>query len=49
MAKLERQLASARRKSQDWAAEVTMAWVEGQRAVEWATAAEQGLEAAKAR
>ena len=48
MAELEHQLASARRESQDWAAEATVAWAEGQRVVERATAAERGLEAANA-
>jgi hypothetical protein len=45
MAKLEHQLASARRESQDQA---TAARAEGQRAAERATAAERGLEVAKA-
>ena len=49
MAKLERQLASARRESQDQAAEVTATRAEGQRAAKRATVAEQGLEAVKAR
>ena len=49
MAELERQLASAHRESQDRAAEAAAARAEGQRAAERATAAEQVLEAAKAR
>ena len=49
MAELEHQLESTRRESQDWAAEVTMARAEGQHVAERATAAEWGLEAAKAR
>ena len=49
MAELERQLESARHESLDRATEVTTARVEGQRAAERATAAEQGLEAVKAR
>ena len=48
MAELERQLASARRESQDRAAEATTAWAEGQRVAKQATAAEQGLEVVKA-
>ena len=48
MAELERQLEFARRESLDRAAEATTVWVEGQRAAERATAAERGLEAAKA-
>ena len=49
VAELERQLESAHRESQDRAAEAAAARAEGQRAAEWATAAERGLEAAKAR
>ena len=49
MAKLERQVESACRESQVRTAEAVAAWAEGQRAAERATAAEQGLEAAKAR
>ena len=49
VAELERQLESARLKSQDRAAKVTVARVEGQRAAERVTAVERGLEAAKAR
>ena len=49
VAKLERQLESARHESQDWVAEATVARAEGQRAAERATSAERGLEAAKAR
>jgi len=49
VAELEHQLESARRKSQDRVAEVTMAQAEGQRAAERATTAERGLKAAKAR
>ena len=49
MAELERQLASAHRESQDRAAKATAVWAEGQHAAEWATTAEQGLKAAKAR
>ena len=48
MAELDHQLASACHESQDWAAEATVARVEGQHAAERATTAEQGLEAAKA-
>ena len=48
MAKLERQLESTLRESQDQAAEETVALVEGQRVAERVTAAEQGLKAAKA-
>ena len=47
MAELELQLASAYRESQDRAAEVIAAWVEGQRVAERATTTEQGLEVAK--
>ena len=49
MAEPERQLESARRESLDRVAEATMAWVEGQRAAEQATAVEWGLKAVKAR
>jgi len=49
MAELERELESARCESQDWATEVNEAWVVELLAVERATAAEQGLKAAKAR
>ena len=49
MAELERRVESACRESQVRMAEVAVAWLEGQRAAERATAAEQGLEAAKAR
>ena len=49
VAELERQLESARCESHDWATEVTAVRAEEQRAVERATAAERGLEAAKAR
>ena len=49
MAELERQLESTRRESQDRAVEVATVRVEEQREAELATAAEQGLEAAKAR
>ena len=49
MAELKRQVGSACRESQDRASELAAVWAEGQRAVEWATAAEQGLEAMKAR
>ena len=49
MAELEHQLESAHHESQDWAAEATMARAEGKHVAERATAAEQGLEAAKAR
>jgi len=49
VAELERQLESARCKSLDRAAEVTVVWAEEQRAAERATTAERGLEAAKAR
>lgn len=48
MPELERRVESAHRESQDQAAEAAMAWAEGQRAAERATAAEQGLEATKA-
>ncbi|XP_066354348.1 uncharacterized protein [Miscanthus floridulus] len=48
MAELERQLASARHESQDWAVEATVARAEGQRAAERATTAKQGLKAAMA-
>ena len=46
---LERQLEFARHESRDRATEVTAVRVEEQRATERATAAKQGLEAAKAR
>ena len=49
MAELERWVESACRESQVRATEVAAAWLEGQRAVEWAIAAEQGLKAAKVR
>ena len=49
MAELERRVESACRESQDRAAEVATARVEGQRAAERTTTVEQGLEAAKAR
>ena len=49
MAELEHQLESAHRESQDRTVEVTAVQAEEQRAVEWATAAELGLEALKAR
>ena len=49
MAELERRVESAYRESQVRAAEAATAWAEGQRAVERATAAKQGLEAAKVR
>ena len=49
MAKLEHELESAQHESQDRAAEVTMARAVEQLAVERATVAERGLEAAKAR
>ena len=49
MAELERPVESACRESQVRAAEAAAAWAEGQRAAERATAAEQGLEATKAR
>ena len=48
MAELEHQLESAHRESQDRVAEATVAQAAGQRAAERATAAERGLEAAKA-
>ena len=48
VAELERQLESVHRESQDRAAEATMGRVEGQHAIEQATTAERGLEAAKA-
>jgi len=48
MAKLERRVESAHREYQDRAAEATVAQAEGQRAAEWATAAEQGLQVVKA-
>ena len=48
MVELEHQLESTRRESQDRAAEVTVVWAEEQRVAEQATAAERGLEAAKA-
>ena len=44
---LERQLESARRESQDRAAMATGAWAVELLAAEWATIAEQGLDAAK--
>ena len=49
MAELERRVESACRESQVWAAEAAAARAEGQRAAERATAAKQGLEAAKVR
>ncbi|XP_066334093.1 uncharacterized protein [Miscanthus floridulus] len=49
MAELERRVESARRESQDRAAEAAVAWAEGQRAAERATATERGLEVTKAR
>ena len=49
MAELERRVESACRESQVRVAEVAVARAEGQRAVERATAVEQGLEAAKVR
>ena len=49
VAKLEHQLESAPRESQDRATEVTAVRAEEQRAAERATTAEQGLEAMKAR
>ena len=49
MAKLERWVESAHRESQDRAAEVAAARAKGQCVAERATAAEQGLEATKAR
>ena len=49
VAELERQLEFARHESLDRAAEATAARVEEQRATERATAAEWGLEVAKAR
>ena len=49
MAELERWVESVCRESQVWAAKADVARVEGQRAAERATAAEQGLEAGKAR
>ena len=48
MAELERQVGSACREPQDWAAELAAARAEEQRAAERATTAEQGLEAMKA-
>ena len=48
MAEFERQLESTHRESLDWAAEATAVRAEGQRAAKRATAAERGLEAAKA-
>ena len=48
MAELEHELESTRCESQDRAAEATAARVEEQRATERATAAERGLEVAKA-
>jgi len=48
VAKLEHQLESACRESQDRAAEATMVRAEGQRAAKRATATERGLEVAKA-
>ena len=47
MAELERRMESACRESWDQAAEAATVRAEGQRAAEWATAAEQGLEATK--
>ena len=47
MAKLERELESACRESQDWAIEVTEVRAVEQLTAERATAAERGLEAAK--
>ena len=49
MAELERRVESAYRESRERAAEAATARVEGQRAEERATTAEQGLEAARAR
>ena len=49
MAELERRVESACRESQVWVAEVAAALAKGQCAVEHATAAQQGLEAAKVR
>ena len=49
MVELERELESARRESQNRAAEVTEVRAAKQLAVERATTAERGLEAAKAR
>jgi len=49
MAELERWAESACRESRDRAAEAATARAEGQRAEERATAADQGLEAARAR
>ena len=48
VAELERLLEFAHRESHDRAAKVTMVRVEGQRAAEWATTTERGLEAVKA-
>ncbi|XP_066354591.1 uncharacterized protein [Miscanthus floridulus] len=47
MAELEHWVEATCRESQDQAIEAATAWAEGQRAAEWATTAEQGLEAAK--
>ena len=47
-AELEHRVESARHESQDWVADSAAARVEGQRAAERATAAEQGLEVMKA-
>ena len=49
MAELERPVESACRESQVRAAEAAAMWAKGQCAAERATAAEQGLEAAKVR
>ena len=49
MAELERELQSAHRESQDWAAEVIEVRAVEQIAAERATATGRGLEAAKAR
>jgi len=49
VAELERKLVSARRESQDRAAEATEAWVAELLVAERATAAERGLKAAKVR
>ncbi|XP_066320772.1 uncharacterized protein [Miscanthus floridulus] len=49
VAELEHRAESACRESRDQAAEAAAARAEGQRAEEWATVAEQGLEAARAR
>ena len=47
-AELEHRAESACRESQVRTAEAVVAWAEGQRVAEWATVAEQGLNAAKA-